>query len=96
MGFVAAAPGIYRICIHAEGRTLRAFPFTREAVRTAAVWQGGDKPAPTKHDDGPCSMLRCLLESKAFDPEVLKRYGIHPERLLMCCEDEERIPPKRK
>jgi murein tripeptide amidase MpaA len=94
--FIAPASGIYTIRIHAEGRTLRSFPFTREAVRTAAVWQGGDAPPPTSHDDGWCSVLHCLLESKAIDSETLKRFGIHPERLLKCCQDQERIPVKRR
>ena len=94
--FTAAATGVYTIRISAQGKTLRGFAFTREAVRTAAVWQGGDAPPPTKHDDGWCSALRCLLESGAVDPEILKRFGIHPERLLKCCSDEERVPTKRR
>jgi murein tripeptide amidase MpaA len=96
MAFTAAAAGVYTIRIQAEGRTIRGFPFTREAVRTAAVWQGGDAPPPTRHDDGWCSVLRCLLESKAIDPEALRRFGIHPDRLLKCCQDVERIPAKRR
>ena len=67
--------------------TLRGFPFTREAVRTAAVWQGGDAPPPTGHDDGWCAVVRCLLETKAIDLEVLKRYGIHPDRLSEVLRD---------
>lgn len=94
--FTAPAAGVYTVCIRAEGRTLRSFPFTREAVRTAAVWQGGDASPPTRHDDGWCGVLHCLLESKAIDIEALKRYGIHPDRLLKCCQDEERIPVKRR
>lgn len=94
--FSAPAAGVYVLRVHAEGRTMRGFPFTREAVRTAAVWQGGDAPPPTRHDDGWCSVLRCLLESKAIDLEALKRYGIQPDRLLKCCQDEERIPTKRR
>ena len=92
MDFTAPIAGVYPIRITAEGRTLRGFRFTREAVRTAILWQGGDAPPPTKHDDGWCGMLRCLLDSNAVDPETLKRLNIHPERLLKCCQDEERIP----
>jgi hypothetical protein len=94
--FVASVAGVYVIRIRAEGRTLRNFPFTREAIRTAAVWHGGDSPPPTKHDDGWCGVLRCLLESDAVDLELLKRLGIRPDRLLKCCDEEERIPPKRR
>jgi murein tripeptide amidase MpaA len=89
--FKAPLSGVYTIRITAEGRTLRGFPFTREAVRTAIAWRGGDSPPPTKHDDGWCGLLRCLLDSKAIDPEVLKRLGIDPERIAKCCQDEERI-----
>src|SRR5262245_4995602 len=43
--------------ITAEGHTLRGFRFTREAVRTAIAWQGGDARPPTRHDDGWCGVL---------------------------------------
>ncbi len=96
--FKATLAGIYAIRITAEGRTLRGFRFTREAVRTALAWRGGDAPPPTKHDDGWCDVLRCLLDSKAIDPEVLKRFGIDLNGLAKCCQDEERLPqsPKRR
>jgi murein tripeptide amidase MpaA len=94
--FTASAAGVYTLRIHAEGRTLRGFPFTREAVRTATVWEGGNAPPPTRHDDGWCNVLRCLLETKAIELETLKRYGIHVDRLLKCCQDEERISAKRR
>jgi hypothetical protein len=94
--FVASVAGVYVIRIHTEGRTLRGFRFTREAVRTAAVWRGGDNPPPTKHDDGWCGVLRCLLEANAVDLELLKRLGIRPDRLLKCCDEEERIPLKKR
>jgi murein tripeptide amidase MpaA len=89
--FTAPVAGVYTILITAEGRTLRGFRFTREAVRTAIAWHGGDAPPPTKHDNGWCGLLRCLLDSKAIDPEMLKRLGVHLDRMAECCEDEERI-----
>lgn len=92
--FTADIAGVYPIRITAEGRSLRGFRFTREAVRTAMTWCGGDAPPPTKHDDGWCGVVRCLLDSDAIEPEALKRLGIHPERLLHCCQDEERIPQR--
>jgi hypothetical protein len=94
--FAAPFPGVYTVRVSAMGKTLRGLPFTREAVRTAYVWQGGGDPPPTRHDDGWCSVIRCLLESKALDPEVLKRLGIRVDGLLKCCEQEERIPPRRR
>jgi hypothetical protein len=41
-------------------------------------------------DDGWCGALRCLIESKAVDPELLKRLGINLERLSECCQTEKR------
>ena len=38
--------GIYRITVRAQGGTFRGVPFTREALRTAAVWPTGDRPDP--------------------------------------------------
>jgi hypothetical protein len=99
----AALNGIYRIRITAQGKSLRGFAFTREAVRTAIVWRGGDAPPPTRQDDGWCSVLRCLVESKAVSLEVLRRLGIDIQELRRCCEGLERIagspkavPPKTR
>lgn len=39
--------GTYDIRVTARGRTLRNREFTREAVRTGAVWIGGDRPPRT-------------------------------------------------
>lgn len=89
--FAAPLAGIYTIRITAEGSTLRGARFTREAVRTAITWAGGDSKPPSKHDDGWCSVLRCLIDSKAADPELLKRLGINLERLSRCCQAEERV-----
>ena len=41
---VAAQAGIYTCRFLASGRTSREEPFTREAIRTAALWLGGDQP----------------------------------------------------
>jgi hypothetical protein len=41
---VAAQSGIYRCYFVAAGRTVHEQKFTREALRTAAVWHGGDNP----------------------------------------------------
>jgi hypothetical protein len=39
--------GVYRLLARATGRTLRGEPFTREQLRTAAVWsRGDDRPDP--------------------------------------------------
>ncbi|HEX6159521.1 MAG TPA: M14 family zinc carboxypeptidase [Thermoanaerobaculia bacterium] len=87
--FQATQSGTYTIGIGAEGRSLRGEPFTREAVRTAAVWRGGDSQPPTTEHDPWCALIRCLLETKAVDPETWKRLGIDPEALLRCCPPDE-------
>lgn len=96
-----AAPtaGIYHFRVMAEGATLRGIPFTREAVRTGAVWQGGGEPFPT--DKGRsrsgggcgcnlCHLIRCLFESGSVTPAFEKRLaevGIDPKGLRRCLED---------
>jgi hypothetical protein len=88
----AAAPGIYRFRILAEGKTLRASPFTREQILTGAVWRGGDKDPPTAKDDPTgnrdrlCSLVACLLENKGLI-ELLKKHGIDPNELRRCFAD---------
>ena len=77
--FKANLFGTYIIRIAAEGHSLRGAPFTREAVRTAIVWPGGDREPPSGDGDYWCRLIRCLLESKAIDPEVLKRLGVNVE-----------------
>ena len=47
---IAVQTGIYRCHFLATGRTSREQSFTREAIRTPAVWHGGDNPG--HHGDG--------------------------------------------
>ena len=89
VAFTANLSGTYTIRITAEGHSLRGAPFTREAVRTAIVWPGGDREPPSSDGDSWCRLILCLLESKAIDPEVLKRLGVNVEGLLRCCPPEE-------
>ncbi|HEU5170951.1 MAG TPA: tyrosinase family protein [Gemmatimonadales bacterium] len=85
----AAAPGIYRFRILAEGKTLRGRPFTREQTLTGAVWPGGDKDPPTSKDDPTgrydrlCRLVACLLGNRGLI-ELLKKQGIDPEELRYC------------
>ena len=69
--FTAGIAGTYEARFAASGKTLRGRRFTREAVRTAAVWIGGDRPPPTsdgggKRDDKLCDLLRCLLSGRVM------------------------------
>ena len=87
--FTASFWGVYRVRITAEGRSLRGAPFTREALRTAAVWAGGDRPPPSTTDEDWCKKLECLIEAGVLNAEVLKRLGIDVGRLSKCCPPEE-------
>jgi von Willebrand factor type A domain len=97
--FVANQSGVYQVRIIAEGTTRRGRKFTREATRTASVWQGGNQPPPDTHDPSCnwCEIIKCLLNQKSII-ELLKRLGIDPSELARCLfefcncnEDQERI-----
>jgi subtilisin family serine protease len=85
--------GTYEIRITARGRTHRNRAFTREAVRTGAVWIGGDRPPPSSGaTDGRtneilCKLLDCTLSERVIDPELRKRLaalGLDIDALLRC------------
>ena len=44
--FETTEPGVWTVHFEAKGKTFRGTPFTREAVRTASVWKGGDRYKP--------------------------------------------------
>lgn len=49
--FQAHAPGVWTVLYKAAGNSLRGTPFTREAVRTASVWRGGDRYEPEEGEE---------------------------------------------
>jgi len=72
----AAQSGIYRFRILASGRTSREQRFTREAIRTAAVWHGGDRPTTGGGTpDGPdwCAILECLIGRDTIGDELARK-----------------------
>jgi hypothetical protein len=85
----ANLPGIYRVRIVAEGKTLRARPFTREQTLTGAVWRGGDDPPrppgsdPTLDPDRLCNLIACLLKNKGL-VALLEKHGVSPDELRRC------------
>ncbi len=97
VGLKAAATGVYRITVHAEGGTFRGARFTREALLTAAVWPGGDRPDPDiRHDSGHdrgadwCRLVECLVEEGAVSRKLQKRwleYGVDLDRLRECVKE---------
>lgn len=106
VGLVETAPGVfesdvqttlagtYDLRITARGRTLRGRAFTREAVRTGAVWIGGDRPPPSsggvtdgRSDEILCRFLQCALSERVIEPELRRRLaavGLDIDALLKC------------
>lgn len=87
--FAADQAGIYRLLFRANGETLRGRPFTREEFRTAAVWRGGDRPAPTSQgdprvrDEQLCQLLECLVRDEVLG-RFLARHEIDPKLVERC------------
>lgn len=93
----ADAAGIYRFRIMASGTTFRNRNFTREQVRTAAVWRGGNNPDPRTNENPErdlCRLIKCLVSEKNLSREfkelMLKR-GINIDGIIDClsifCEE---------
>jgi len=84
------AAGVHRVLVTARGQTLRGEPFTREQLRTLAVWNGGDDRPPTSHDPGTgrpglCELLKCLLSGRSV-AEAAKRAGIDLDEIRACLD----------
>jgi subtilisin family serine protease len=56
----AGITGAWRVTVYAQGQTTIKSPFTRESIRSIAVWPGGDRPVrhPSHHD---CRSWFCCL-----------------------------------
>ncbi|MEV6158467.1 S8 family serine peptidase [Nonomuraea sp. NPDC052129] len=48
---VAALPGVWTVLFQATGKTMRGTQFTRESVRTVALWRGGDRYQPKEGEE---------------------------------------------
>jgi hypothetical protein len=82
------AAGVYRVLIRAEGWSLRGDRFTRQELRTLAVWKRGDeRPAPQDSRDGLdlCDLVTCLLDDKGL-VELARKHRIDVDRLRRCVE----------
>jgi hypothetical protein len=81
--------GVYRVRIVASGGDLRGQPFTREELRTLAVWARGDDAPPVVIDPGGhgrnCELLKCLLHHDDIRA-WLKRHEINPETVEKCLD----------
>jgi len=80
-----AAAGVYRARVRAEGTSLRGEQFTREELRTIAVWTRGDQ-RPSRPDGGVldlCGLLSCLLEDDVLG-KIAREREIDVERVRQC------------
>jgi Common central domain of tyrosinase len=94
VGSVATwSAGVYRLLVRAAGTTFGGTRFTREALRTIAVWSRGDDTdyprsptgKPTKGHPDVCGLLRCLLRDRSV-AKVLTDQGLDPASMLKCLE----------
>ncbi len=83
-------PGVYRILVTARGVDLRGAPFTREELRTLAVWARGDDPPPPNIDSTSgrdtidvCGLVTCLLGDDAIR-RVIAKHELDPDRITEC------------
>ena len=79
--FEGVAPGqkdgVYTATFHAEGWTFRGTHFTREGVRTATFWRGGDRYEPSEGEE-PSTIRkpdrrRVAWQALLDDPDLLRR-----------------------
>ncbi|MGN7870767.1 M64 family metallopeptidase [Paracoccus sp. 22332] len=102
---VADQSGVWKFRFLASGMTSHEQPFMREALRTAAVWQGGDNPNgggdPSGGGSDPGSgdgvdwgdLLECLFCGNVIDPrlaERLKSAGLNLDELCRCLKTAKR------
>lgn len=91
--YVAAIPtpasGAYEVRVVAHGQDLRGAPFTREELRSLAVWARGDQRPPTVIDPSSgsrrrwCELLRCVLRQDGVR-HILERNEIDPNAIAKC------------
>ena len=85
--------GVYRLLVRSAGATFGGNHFTREALRTLAVWnRGDDTDYPRSPDTGKtgrhpdiCGLLACLLRDLSV-VKALTAQGYDPTSMLKCVE----------
>lgn len=83
-----SSTGVYRTHVHADGRSLRGKSFTREEIRTASVWHGGDDPEAAGQPNAQARLLCELLECLSRDSfaEAMEQWGVDARAFRECVE----------
>ncbi|RZU40343.1 S8 family serine peptidase [Edaphobacter modestus] len=82
---VADFTGAWRITILAEGKTSKGSPFLREALRSVAVWPGGNRPGPHSPAESPLDkLLHCICAGGVVNQDAAKKLGVDLKRLCEC------------
>lgn len=95
---IADSSGIYQFLTKAKGFSLRGKEFSREQLRNASVWRGGNQPSPGNRGTGIpnsskeelCKLISCLLSSKNISndlKEKLLKQGINIEGMMRCLKE---------
>lgn len=83
--------GVYTATFHAEGTTFRGTHFTREGVRTAAFWRGGDQYEPSEGEEpstiGKPDRRRFAWRLLLDDPDLLGRLARRLEAAGLTTDD---------
>ena len=87
----APLPGVYPARFLAAGTTRLGTPFTRDQLRTGAVWRGGDstppdsKSDPRARDEDLCRLIACLERNDGIR-QLLENHGIKPDEAFRCLD----------
>jgi hypothetical protein len=90
-GVTATLPGIYPARFLATGTTRAGTSFSREQLRTALVWLGGDaaphsiETDPRSRNKEMCQLITCLADTDAIR-RLFELKGIDPTDALRCLE----------
>ncbi|MBO0950286.1 hypothetical protein [Fibrella forsythiae] len=85
MHWVAALSGVYRVHVLGSGMTTLGSRWTREALRSAIVWKGGDTKPPRPSDyERFCQLIGCWQKNGALDAKRLQELGINLTALRRC------------
>ena len=88
----APVPGIYPARFLATGTTRQGTAFTRDLLRTGAVWRGGDSLPPSSSGDPRgraedlCRLIACLEENQGLR-RLLEEHGVQPGDLFRCLDE---------